>query len=294
MSARKSGLGKSLNALLGPQSQVSVVKKTNTPADGLAQLPVEFLQPGVYQPRKVMDDGALSELAESIKAQGIIQPIVVRKIAGDNRYEILAGERRWRAAQLAQLEKVPVVIRHIDDEAAMAIALIENIQREDLNPVETAFALQRLLDEFQLTHQEIATAVGKSRTTVTNMLRLLNLQESVRRLLENGDLEMGHARALLGLPADKQHQVATTVVEKGLTVRQTEQLIRSLLTSKPAKPQPKLDPNIARTQQTLAEKLGAKVAINHQSKGAGKLVIQYHSLDQLQGILEHMGVAESD
>lgn len=285
--AIKRGLGKSFSDL-GITELLSDIK-TEKKAE-LRKLSIELLQPGKYQPRKDMDYEALEELANSIRAQGIIQPIVVRPAAGSpNHYEIIAGERRWRAAQLAELHEIPVVIRDISDEAAIAMSLIENIQRENLNSIEEATALQRLIEEFGLTHQEAAEAVGKSRTTVTNLLRLLNLPHDVKTMIEHGDLEMGHARALLTLEETLQLQAAKTVVAKGLSVRETEKLARRLqLPSKP-KTQTKADPNIANLQHNLSDKLGAHVTIQHASKGNGKLVIQYNNLDELEGILTKMG-----
>jgi ParB family chromosome partitioning protein len=217
-----------------------------------------------------------------------MQPIIVRPIS-DKKYEIIAGERRWRATQLASLDNIPVIIKNVSDEAAIAMALIENIQREDLNPIEEAASLQRLQQEFELTQQEVATAVGKSRSTVANLLRLMTLQEDVRRLLEHGDLEMGHARALLALSGGDQSQGARMVVARGLSVRQTEALVRSLLEkkSKPA-PEKKIDPNIRQLQDDLSQKIGAKVLINHSARGKGKLVLSYNSLDELDGILSHI------
>ena len=229
----------------------------------------------------------LEELANSIRAQGVMQPIVVRPIAA-GRYEIIAGERRWRASQQAGLETIPAMVREVPDEAAIAMALIENIQREDLNPIEEAVALQRLQQEFELTQQQVADAVGKSRTSVTNLLRLIALPEEVKTLLSHGDLEMGHARALLGLPAARQAEGARHVVARGLTVRQTEALVRQWLNGKPGAKQEKADPDIARLEQRLAEKLGSPVQIRHGSKGKGQLVIRYSSLDELQGVLAHI------
>ena len=262
------------------------------PKGELQKLPIELLQPGQYQPRKIMTDDALEELASSIKAQGIIQPIVVRSVA-ENKYEIIAGERRWRASQLAQLSEVPCLVKDIPDEAAIAMALIENIQREDLNAMEEATALQRLMQEFSLTHQQTADAVGKSRTTVTNLLRLLTLTEPCRVMLERGDLEMGHARALLSLTSDDQTLIARTVVAKGLTVRETEKMVRKHLS--PVQPQEtniKTDPHIEQLERSIADKLGAPIAIQHGAKGKGKISIQYNSLDELDGILRHMGIEQ--
>lgn len=298
---KKRGLGRGLDALLGSHSaakQIAAEAATqiDTAASSVAldgqlrHLPVEFIQRGKYQPRRDMNQEALEELANSIRAQGIMQPIVVRAI-GPDKYEIIAGERRWRASQLAGLDTVPVVIREVPDEAAIAMALIENIQREDLNPMEEAIALSRLQKEFELTHQQIADAVGKSRATVTNLLRLMALREDVQRLLEHGDLEMGHARALLSLTPELQASTAQHVVSKGLSVRQTESLVRKLLE---AKPEPKADDtvtadaDIKRLQDSLAEKVGAPVLIQHTVKGKGKLVFQYNSLDELDGILSHI------
>ncbi len=291
MSGRKKGLGRGLDALLGsaatqgPDTGAGVA----APAQGeaLRQLPVDLIQRGKYQPRRDMDLEALQELADSIKAQGVMQPIVVRPIS-DERYEIIAGERRWRATQLAGLADIPVVIREVSDEAAIAMALIENIQREDLNPIEEATSLQRLQQEFELTQQEVAEAVGKSRSTVANLLRLMSLQEDVRRLLEHGDLEMGHARALLALEGADQSQAARTVVGKGLSVRQTEALVRRLLSAQKGAPAKTLDPNIRQLQDDLARTLGTKVQIQHSAKGRGKLVLTYNSLDELDGILSHI------
>jgi len=237
-----------------------------------------------------MNNESLQELANSIRAQGVLQPIVVRRVDG-NRYEIIAGERRWRAAQLAELHQVPAVIRDVPDEAAIAMALIENIQREDLNPVEEASALQRLIDEFEMTHQQAAEAVGRSRAAVTNLLRLLSLAADVRKLLENGDLEMGHARAILTLESELQSQVARDIASKGLSVREAEELVRKLRShdGKPSKPAGKrVDPNIQRLQDDLSEKLGAKVLFQHGNGGKGKVILHYNSLDELDGILAHI------
>ena len=256
--------------------------------NSLKHLPVEFIQPGKYQPRHNMDADSLEDLANSIKAQGVMQPIVVRAISS-SKYEIVAGERRWRACQLAGLDTIPVIVKQVADEAAVAMALIENIQRENLNPIEEAAALQRLIDEFELTQQEVADAVGKSRTTVTNLLRLMGLNVEVRQALERGDLEMGHARALLALPKEKQPEVARTVTSKGLSVRQTEALVRQLQAHKNKVPTTKkLDPDIRHLQDSLSEKLGTSVAIQHSAKGKGKLILKYNSVEQLEGILDHI------
>lgn len=255
----------------------------------LRHLPVELIQRGKYQPRTDMHQEALQELAESIKAQGVMQPIVVRPVPGD-RYEIIAGERRWRATQLAGLDTIPAVIRLVGDESAIAMSLIENIQRENLNPIEEAMALKRLQEEFELTQQEVADAVGKSRTTVTNLLRLMSLSHDVRLMLERGDLEMGHARALLGLPVEQQSDAAKAVSGKGLSVRQTESMVRRLLADdSPKKAEvERQDPDIASLEDKLSERIGAKVQIQHSSKGSGKLTLRYNSLDELDGILAHI------
>jgi ParB family transcriptional regulator, chromosome partitioning protein len=268
------------------------------PGEELARLPLDLLQRGKYQPRTDMRPESLQELADSIKAQGVVQPIVVRPVgtpaAGESqRYEIIAGERRWRAAQLAGLGEIPAVIRHIPDEAAIAVALIENIQREDLNPLEEARALERLISEFELTHQEAADAVGRSRATVTNLLRLLELAPEVCERLERREIEMGHARALLALPNRRQQsEIATVVATKGHSVRDTEALVRRMLGGTTAAAtegkDAARDPNVQRLEQELADKLGAKVAIQHSTGGKGKLVVSYNSLDELDGILAHI------
>lgn len=291
----KKKLGRSpLDAFLSSPKPAAGGKTAESivPKGELQKLPIELLQPGQYQPRKIMTDDALEELASSIKAQGVIQPIVVRSV-GEKKYEIIAGERRWRASQLAQLDEVPCLIKDIPDEAAIAMALIENIQREDLNAMEEATALQRLMQEFSLTHQQTADAVGKSRTTVTNLLRLLTLTEPCRVMLERGDLEMGHARALLSLTSDDQTLVARSVVAKGLTVRETEKLVRKHLSPVKAKTNDtKVDPHIEQLERSISDKLGAPIAIQHGAKGKGKISIQYNSLDELDGILRHMGIEQ--
>ncbi len=289
MATKKRGLGRGLDALLGGAS-VSAMQEEAAKVDTreLQQLPLELVQRGKYQPRRDMDPQALEELAQSIRNHGVMQPIVVRPVEG-GRYEIIAGERRWRASQLAGLERVPALVREVPDEAAIAMALIENIQREDLNPIEEAVALQRLQQEFQLTQQQVADAVGKSRVSVSNLLRLIALPEEIKTLLSHGDLEMGHARALLGLPADQQVEGARHVVARGLTVRQTEALVRQWLSSKEKpKAEVKVDPDISRLEQRLAERLGSPVQIKHGHKGKGQLVIRYSSLDELQGVLAHI------
>ena len=279
MSSNKRGLGRGLDALLG---DVSVKEEKHH----LQALPIEYMQRGKYQPRKDINPEKLQELADSIKAQGIIQPIVVRQIAFQ-KYEIIAGERRWRAAQLVGLSEVPVVIKEIDDRAAMAIALIENIQREDLNPLEEAESLKRLLDEFNMTHQLVAEAIGKSRTTVTNLLRLIELHPEVKKLLLSNQLEMGHARALLSVEGIKQVTLATKVVKEGLSVRATERLVKESNEEPKVQKIKAIDNNTLRLQDNLTAKLGAKVVIEHKENGSGKLVITYSSLDELDGIIEH-------
>lgn len=267
------------------QDQIAEVKEE------LKQIPIDLLQPGQYQPRKDMHPEALEELAASIKVQGIMQPIVVRPlstVSADKKYEIIAGERRWRAAQLAELHEVPAIVRDVPDEAAIAMALIENIQRENLNPMEEAVALHRLQEEFELTQQQVADAVGKSRVTVTNLLRLMNLNEDVKTLLEHGDIEMGHARALLGLQDLDQSEASKQVVAKGLTVRQTEALVRSWNERNDTPTKAPKNPDIQRLEGSLGDRLGAKVELKHSAKGKGKLVINYSSLDELDGILSHI------
>ncbi len=286
---KKRGLGKSLNALLAYKATPAETSDSEISAHGheqLADLPVDRIQRGKYQPRHEMDADALEELANSIRAQGIIQPLIVRPF-GD-KYEIIAGERRWRAAQMAGLTDVPVIIRDIPDEAAVAIALIENIQRENLNPVEEAVALQRLMDEFELTHQQAAEAVGKSRTTITNLLRLLSLPAEVRNLLERSLIEMGHARTLITLPTTLQLKAANIIVAKGLSVRETENLVKQLQAGETKPSEKPIDPDILKLQENLTRQLKLKVAIQCNAKGKGKLVIHYRNLDELDRILEQL------
>ena len=286
MAVKKRGLGRGLDALLSG----SAIPAEEPAGTEMREIPVDLLQPGKYQPRSDMHPESLEELANSIRAQGVVQPIVVRSVNSTGQYEIIAGERRWRAAQMAGLHEIPAVVRNVPDEAAIAMALIENIQREDLNPIEEAVALQRLIDEFEMTHQEAAGAVGRSRAAVSNLLRLLTLNADVRKMLEQGDLEMGHARALLALDGEKQSQTAREVAAKGYSVRETEQLVRRLSTApaKTKKSVKSLDPDIKRLQDDLTEKLAAKVAFQHTARGNGKLVIHYNSLDELEGILKHI------
>ncbi|MES9833466.1 MAG: ParB/RepB/Spo0J family partition protein [Candidatus Thiodiazotropha sp. DIVDIV] len=296
MAAKKRGLGRGLDALLGGMQSEGEQSGSDTDTneskrDNLSRLPVDLIQRGRYQPRREFDPDSLRELADSIAAQGVIQPVIVRSIEND-RYELIAGERRWRAAQQAGLDEIPVVIKEVTEEAAMAMGLIENIQREDLNPLEEANALSRLLHEFGLTHQEVAKAVGKSRTTVTNLLRLLDLNEEVKSLVETGRIEMGHARSLLGLKGEDQTKAANLVVSQGLSVRETERLVRKLQNEsenpKPKSAAPVVDPDIRRLVTDLSEKLGAKVDLKQGGKGKGKLIIDYNSLDELEGILDHI------
>lgn len=286
MVAKKRGLGRGLDALLGSESRPETAGRT-----ALEEIPVEWISPGKYQPRKSMDESGLSELAASIRAQGVMQPIVVRRM-GEGRFEIIAGERRWRATQLAGLDRIPAVIKDVSDESAVAISLIENIQREDLNPMEEALALQRLIDEFDLTHQQVADAVGISRTAVTNFLRLLNLEGRVAEMLARGEIEMGHARALLGLPDDHQLAVARDIAARGLSVRQTEAMVRRALSRNKVKKPATTDADTRQLESRLSMNLGQPVTIQHTARGKGKLVIKYNSLDELDGILSRFGDLE--
>ncbi len=287
-----------MGALLGqpmPASESDNITSLRTDEE-LQKLPIDLLQRGKYQPRIDMRQETLQELADSIRAQGLVQPIVVRPIseAGGGqprRYEIIAGERRWRAAQLAGLHEIPAVIRHVPDSAAIAMALIENIQRENLNPLEEARALERLIEEFEMTHATAAEAVGRSRAAVSNLLRLLELTDEVKQLVEQREIEMGHARALLSLENRRQQtEVATLVAKKKLSVRETEALVKRLLTqpATTAEAPTREDPNIRKLASDLSEKLGAKVQVQHSATGKGKLVISYHTLDELDGILAHI------
>ncbi len=278
----KKKLGRGLDALLR-----AGLERDQDETD-LRELPVEHIQRGRYQPRQEMDPERLEELAASIRAQGLVQPVVVRPV-GEGRYELIAGERRWRAAQLAGLHQIPAVVRPVPDEAALAMSLIENIQREELTPMEEANALQRLIDEFHMTHQQVAEAIGRSRTAVTNLLRLQGLHPEVKRLLNHGDLEMGHARALLALPQARQPEAAHRVVTRELSVRQTERLVKQLLNPKEARTAPAPDPDILRLQEQLSERLGARVRIVNKRGGKGRLEIEYGSLEELDGILKRIG-----
>jgi len=307
MATKRPSLGRGLEALLGTSSARQAPTTTTEGDTGtaapagsrdeeLARIPVDLLQRGRYQPRLDMRPESLQELADSIRAQGVVQPIVVRPLAAQRtgeplRYEIIAGERRWRAAQMAGLHDLPAVIRRVPDEAAVAMSLIENIQRENLNPLEEARALDRLIREFEMTHQAAADAVGRSRAAVSNLLRLLELADEVKTLVESRQLEMGHARALLALPAARQQaEVALLVAKKGLSVRETEALVRRLSRRQPpaAEPETRRDPDIARLEQNLTDKLGARVQLQQGAKGRGRLVIAYNSLDELDGILAHI------
>ncbi len=291
---KKRGLGRGLDALLGGAQAAAGEASEDSPASGApALIELDLIQRGRFQPRRHFDEDKLRELADSIAAQGVIQPIVVRPTTGKE-YELIAGERRWRAAQLAGLGDIPAVIRHVDDQSAMAMGLIENIQRDDLNPLEAAEALHRLLEEFELTHQQIAQAVGKSRTTVTNLMRLLELNSDVKAFVDERLLEMGHARALMALQGDEQSQAAALVVKKGMSVRETEALVRKLkqAASEPNKPKANSsvedDPDVRRMLQGLTDKLGAQVQLKQSAGGKGKLTISYNSLDELEGIMAHI------
>lgn len=308
---KRKGLGRGLDALLtganhggdpvkAIKAATEIAADPNLIEDGiLKEIPVEFMQRGKYQPRRDMDQEALEELAGSIRSQGVMQPIVVRPIGkedGHTKYEIIAGERRWRATQLAGLPKIPCVIRDVSDEAAIAMALIENIQREDLNPMEESVALKRLQDEFELTQQQVADAVGKSRTAVTNLLRLLNLSDEIRTMLEHGDLEMGHARCLLTLEPEQQRSVAHQIVSKSLSVRQAEALARSAQKTKESSGEnnESATSDLKSLEDGLGEHVGVPVIVQHTAKGKGKLVFKYNSLDELDGILNHLGYSEEN
>ena len=295
---KKRGLGKGLEAFLGRgaanlKDDIAPAVSAATEGTSTAEfqhLAIDVIQRGRYQPRTNFNLDALQELADSIKAQGVVQPIVVRPLsATPGQYELVAGERRWRASQLAELHEIPAIVRDISDQEAMAVALIENIQRQELNPIEEAKALVRLVEEFGLTHQEAADAVGRSRVSVSNLLRLLTLETDVRNMLEDGQLEMGHARAILGLEPAKQMQAAREVSHKGLSVRETEQLVRRLNKPESEKVEKAgMDPDTRRLQDDLSEKLGAKVVFQHGNNGKGKMLIHYNSIDELDGILDHI------
>ncbi|ENU79984.1 hypothetical protein F975_01736 [Acinetobacter sp. ANC 3789] len=289
MSVRKRGLakGRGLDALLGSiQKEKLKIEQQAHDHGQLKNIDVNLLKRGEYQPRRFMNEEALQELAASIEKHGVMQPIVIRPV-DDERYpyEIIAGERRWRAAQLAGLTEIPAIVREMNDQVAIALALIENIQRQDLNPIDQAMALQRFHEEFGLSHQEIADTVGKARTTISNLLRLLTLAEPVKELMQTGILDMGHARAILTLKAKDQERIADIVIEKSLSVRQTEQLVREFNTPKNEKVKPVPSPDLEQLTQKLSERFNANVQIDHNQQGKGKLVIHYHSLDELDGIL---------
>lgn len=285
---KKSRLGRNLDMLLSGQPFEDLVQTTHPRNEELRYLPIEWLQAGRYQPRREFSKEALEDLANSIRTQGIINPIVVRLIS-ENHYEIIAGERRWRAAQLANLNEVPVLTKVISDETALAISLIENIQRQDLNPLEEAEGIQRLVNEFKLTHQEIAKTLGRSRTTITNLLRLLSLEPQVKLLLQQGQLEMGHARALLSLDSNLQIQAAEKIVKNKLSVREAERLVQNeaLIHSEISSPL-KIDTDVQQLERKLSETLGAKVYFKQTIKGKGQLIIHYNSLEELEGILSHI------
>jgi len=292
MAPKKRGLGRGLDALLTSVKETNELPAeqngTEQTGDGYRTLGVHLLQRGRYQPRRDLEPQALEELANSIRAQGVMQPIVVRPIDNEH-YEIIAGERRWRAAQMAELNEIPVVIRDVPDEAAIAMALIENIQRENLNPIEEAIALQRLQDEFELTQQQVADAVGKSRSAVTNLLRLMQLTDDVKKMLEYGDLEMGHARALLGLEGEAQLVAAKEVSSKGLTVRQTEALVRKLQAGEPEPTPPKpQNSQLEKLASELSSRFSTRVLINENNKGKGKITINYDGEDELNSILQYL------
>lgn len=285
---KRPSLGSNIDIFLSRTQRIDIKETLANEGGELRRLPVDKLQRGRYQPRKEITQEAVQELAESIRTQGVLQPIIVRSIAQD-RYEIIAGERRWRATQLAGLTEIPALVKDIPDETALAIGLIENIQRENLNALEEAIALQRLSNEFGMTHQQVAEAVGKSRTTVTNLLRLLTLQPDVKQLVERGQIEMGHARALLALEGMTQSRAAQEVFMRGLSVRETEKLVAKLQAPSPTtinNVNKKMDPNISALQKNLSDKLGAAVLFQQQSSGKGKMVIHYNNLDELEGILE--------
>jgi ParB family transcriptional regulator, chromosome partitioning protein len=286
---KRRGLGRGLDALLGVDGD-RADDDGASPGASLAEVGIDQIQPGQYQPRRNIRDEGLQELAASIKAQGVMQPIVLRRRPGGG-YEIIAGERRWRAARLAGLSQIPAVVKDVSDERAVAMALIENIQREDLNPLEEALALQRLQEEFHLTQQQVADAVGKSRVAVTNLLRLINLSPPVRAMLAEGELEMGHARALLSLAPLDQEEAARLVVARGLSVRQTEALVRKRLQPPVFVPMVAArvkDPDTARLERELSDRIGAPVSITFDGKSAGTLLIRYGSVEELEGILKHL------
>ena len=287
-SRKKPVLGRNLSSML---SQTTLRHVQEEARDELRNLPLDVIRPGRYQPRSVFDEEKLAELADSIRAQGVVQPVVVRPV-NDDEFELIAGERRWRAAQQAGIDDIPAVVRDVPDEVSVAMALIENIQREDLNPLEEATALRRLIDDFQMTHQEAAEAVGRSRAAVSNLLRLLELMQEVKDMIDMRLIEMGHARALLSLDDDLQIQAAREVVHKRLSVRETENLARRLQQSKKKKGSRRPDPDIVRLQNRMGEALGARVRIQHQASGKGKLVIMYNNSEEFEGILDRLDLSD--
>jgi ParB family chromosome partitioning protein len=288
MATKKRALGRGLDALLGMGAEQAVPEERN--GDQLKSIPVDMIQRGRYQPRVDIKAESLQDLANSIKSQGIVQPIVIRAIDGPNRFEIIAGERRWRAAQIAGLHEIPAIVRDVSDQVAASVALIENIQREQLNPLEEAQSLHRLIHEFDMTHQDVAEAVGRSRASVSNLLRLLELHPDAKKLLESGDLEMGHARALAGLPSAMQPSAATKIVAGGLSVRAAEKLVKEIRTPKSevVKTDPSVDLDVKQLEESLGDRLGASVSIRYGKGGKGTLSINYNSLDELDGILAHI------
>ena len=287
---KKRGLGRGLDALLGGVSAAAADRGAIPDPAGhgsFRSLPVDVIRRGKHQPRRIVEESTLQELAYSVRTRGIVQPIVVRP-AGPGQFEIVAGERRWRAAQMAGLDEVPAVVRECSDREAAAVALIENIQREDLNPIEEAHGYRTLADEFGLTHQELADAVGRSRSAVSNALRLLDLNDDVRTLVEQGDLDMGHARALLSLSGAVQSEAAAEVVRRGLSARETEKLVRAKAKGKSSPERTTRDPDVIKLENELGDRLGAKVRIDHKTKGTGSLTIHYASLEALDGILERI------
>ncbi len=288
MASKKRGLGRGLDALLGIGAEQLATEEAN--GEQLKAIPLDLVQRGQFQPRLDIKAESLQELADSIKSQGVVQPVLVRPIGDGGRYELIAGERRWRAAQIAGLNTIPAVVRQVTGAEAMSIALIENIQREQLNPIEEAAALDRLAREFDMTHERIAKSIGRSRAAVSNLLRLLDLESATRELVESGDLEMGHARALLGLSALNQVKAARRIVSEGLSVRAAEALVRRLKERKheSERVSKKVDPNIRQLERSLGERLGADVSIQHRSTGKGSLTVRYGSLDELDGILAHI------
>ncbi len=277
--SKPKGLGRGLDALLGGDDA--------PPKDALASLPVGAIRPGRYQPRSRMDQTALAELAASIRVQGLMQPLLVRPLEHD-RYELIAGERRWRAAQMAGLEQVPALVREVPDEAALAMSLIENIQRENLNPIEEAAGLQRLVDEFRMTHEQVADAVGRSRSATTNLLRLLKLAKPVQQMLMEGMLEMGHARAMLALDGARQIEAANRVAARGLSARETEALVARMLRGQTLRRKPRTDRDLARLEEEISERLGTTVEIRAGRKGSGKIVLHYSGLDHLEQLLKKL------